>query len=179
MNLPLASIAARLNDLHAVSFPRTLGKLSTLLEAGNTSTVVLTAIIASDPMLGAVLLGHASAYSAKPTSSVSEAVRVLGLGPVQDLITSVDPIPEPHRTEMAACWRQANACAVLCRIFGRRIERISEFDEETWHSLGLIHDLGGILARLYFSDEQQRAEARLAAGDGPYALMLTVELGVL
>jgi HD-like signal output (HDOD) protein len=137
----------------------------------------LAAIIASDPVLGAVLLGRANALSSVPTGSLTNAVMVVGLGSVQGLVQSAKEIPEEYRATMAACWSQANACATLCRILGRRVAAVSDIDEETWHTLGLIHDLGGIASRLYFPVEQARAEARLAAGDGPFALLLTEELG--
>jgi HD-like signal output (HDOD) protein len=177
MSIPLASIAARITGIGPLSFPRTLGKLNTLMSATDGPTNVLSAILASDPILSAVILGRANTLAPLSTGSITNAVMVLGLSSVHALVQSAHAIPEPDRASMAACWSQANACAMLCRIIGRRVAAISDFDEETWHSLGLIHDLGGIIARLYFPEEQRRAEARLAAGDGPYSLMLTEEVG--
>lgn len=177
MSLPLATLAARLTTLTAITFPRTISKLNGLLEDGDTPTGVLGAILASDPVLGAAVLGRANAIAQQPTGSLNNAVMVLGLGSVQGLVQSAQELPMESRAIMAACWSQANACAMFCRTLGRRVAAISDLDEDSWHSLGLVHDLGGIVARLYFPEEQQRAETRLAAGDGPYALLLTEELG--
>jgi HD-like signal output (HDOD) protein len=177
MSVPLASLASRLTGLQAVSFPRTLGKLTTLMANGDTPTAVLAAILASDPVLGAAILGRANAIAAQPTGSLGNAVMVLGLGTVHGLVRSARELPEASRAVMAGCWSQANACGMLCRVIGRRVASLSDLDEEAWHSLGLIHDLGGIAARLCWPEEVARAEARLAAGDGPFSLMLTEELG--
>lgn len=179
MTMPLATIAARMVTVTCSSFPRSLDKLDRLLSEGTVPTQVVAAVLASDPMLAAQMLGEANATASSDITQLSAAMMNIGLGSVHGLIRGCGAIPADKRQEMAACWSQANACATMTRIVavncGNRLR--ATYDEETLQAAGLIHDLGTIIAILHFPDDYARACRRLDAGEGTLNQLLKQELG--
>jgi len=180
MTQPLATIAARIMTLPTVTFARTLGKLDRLLQDGEIATPIIASVIASDPVLTAVILGRAAIVAPGEVTSVNNALVVLGTATVHGLVKNVRPLPEPCQQAVAGIWSLANATAAMCRILGTAspVLRDRHLPEETMHALGLTHDLGSMVGHLLFSGEMCRASARL--GGEPrrtFASLLQEELG--
>lgn len=178
MSLPIHTIAAKIVTLPAMTFARTLGKLDQLLGDPEGSTGVVASVLASDPLLTALVVGRAN-VGAQEVTQVGAAMGVLGLATVHGLVRDTHPLPREHLATISACWSLANACATMCRILARRspAARAAARDEETLHVLGLLHDLGTIAATLHFPVPYARACERVAAGEGHFHEMLKEELG--
>ena len=179
MTLPIHTIAAKIVTLPAMTFARTIGKVDQLLSHPDGSIGVAGAVVASDPLLSALIIGRANAGSGLELTQVGAAMGVLGMATVHGLVRDTRPLPREHLAAMSACWSLANACATMCRVLARRspVARAAARDEETLHVLGLLHDLGTIAAILHFPEPYARACARTAAGDGWFHEMLKEELG--
>jgi HD-like signal output (HDOD) protein len=180
VTLPLATISARLALATSTSFPKSLDKLDRLIGEGSTPVPVLTSVLATDPLLTAILLGDANATSSTDVTQLSTALIKLGLGAVHGHIRAAAHIPEGQRKELAAHWSLANACATMTRTLAIycSITLSAKPDEETLQAAGLIHDIGSIMAILLFPDEYARACDRLDLGQGPLPHLLREELGV-
>jgi HD-like signal output (HDOD) protein len=179
MNLPLATIAARVVGMSCVGFPRSLDKIDRLISEGDAPLGVVAAVIATDPLLTAQLLGTANATSPKEITQLSEALTYLGLGAVHGLVRGSGHIPEGRRKELAGCWALANATGTMVRVLAAHCggSLALRLDNETLHVAGLLHDLGTVVAMLHFDGQLTRASARLDAGDGPLPRLLRQELG--
>lgn len=179
MTLPIHTIAAKIVTLPAMTFARTLGKIDQLLSHPEGSLPVVGAVVASDPLLTAIIIGRANAGSGLELTQVGAAMGVLGMATVHGLVRDTRPLPREHLGAISACWSLANACATMCRVLARRsaVARAAARDEETLHVLGLLHDLGTVAAILHFPEPYARACARVAAGDGFFHEMLKAELG--
>ncbi len=183
MTLPLATIASRVMCAPACSFGSTLNKLDHLLD-GEASIPVVRAVVASDPMLTALVLSHAiQASKGREETRLTMAMHVLGLSAVQGVARTVTPISSEHRAAISTCWQLANATAVMVQILARVVQDrlptsgLADLSDETLHSSGLLHDIGEPLALLRFPQEYARAVVRLEAGEGPFSQLLLEELG--
>ena len=113
MTLPLAAIAARVVGMSCVGFPRSLDKIDRLLSEGNAPLPVVTAVIATDPLLTAQILGAANATSPKEITQLSEALVYIGLGSIHGMVRGAGHIPEARRKDLASCWALANATGTM------------------------------------------------------------------
>lgn len=167
MSIPLATIAARIMTLPAATFPRTLGKLDRLFSGTDTPTPVIASVIASDPVLTALVLGRAGIASPDEVTSVNNALVVLGTATVHGLIQSVRPLPLSFHGVIATQWSLSNATAAMCRLLGAQSPTLRELHlhEDTLHAIGLLHDLGSVVGHVLFSSEMYRAGQMLLAGD--------------
>lgn len=165
--IPLATIAARIMTLPTATFPRTLGKLDRLFSDTDIPTPVIASVIASDPVLTALVLGRAGISSPGEPTSVSNALVVLGTATVQGLIQSVRPLPQGFHAVIASQWSLANATAAMCRLLGTQspVLRDLHLGEDTLHAIGLVHDLGSVVGHLLFAAEMRRAAEVLLSGD--------------
>ena len=179
MNLPIHTIAAKIVTLPVMTFARTLGKLDQMLGDPKASTGVAACVLASDPVLTALVIGRANAASLQELTQVGAAMGVLGLATVHGLVRDTLPLPRDHVGPIAACWALANACATMCRILARRspVARAAARDEETLHVLGLLHDLGTVAALLHFPEPYARACDRVETGEAAFHSLLKEELG--
>ncbi len=183
MSLPLPTIASRIMTTPGFSFPKTLGKLEALILDPSAVTEVTQAVVASDPMLTALVLGQANQANATVTQ-LSEALSSVGLNGVLGLVRGFMPLPDVARDPVAGCWQLANACAIMTRLVARQVAthlpttELDDLDDQTLMAAGLLHDLGSALAVVRFAPEYGKAVARLAAGEGPFNQLLKQELGV-
>jgi HD-like signal output (HDOD) protein len=177
--LAINTIAAKIVTLPVMTFPRTLGKIDRLLGDAKAKPGVAASVLASDPLLSALILGRANAASGQDLTQVGPAMGVLGVATVHELIRGTAPLPREHLAAMSACWSLANACGTMCRILGRRsaVAPAAPRDEGTLHTLGLLHDLGTIAAILHFPAAYARTSERLAAGEGFFHDLLKQDLG--
>lgn len=161
--LPLPTIATRVMAFIGVSFPRSLIKLDHLLQNANTRPDAVGGLLMSDPLLSAMVLGHANAV--RPVATVSEAIQQVGLSAVLGLVRECPPIPEDKRTWMFGYWEEANATAILTRVLARYLQTHRRFpgylreNDETLHLAGLLHNLGTMVAMLRFGEHYAQAGA--------------------
>jgi two-component system, cell cycle response regulator len=179
MNLPLATIASRVVGMPCVGFPRSLEKVDRLLSEGDAPLTVVTSIIATDPLLTALILGTANATSTKEITQLSDALVSVGLGAIHGLVRSAGHIPDARRKDIASCWALANATGTMVRVLAAHCSDTlsTRIDDETLHAAGLLHDLGTVVAMLHFGDEYQRACDRLDDGQGPLPKLMRDTLG--
>lgn len=161
MPLPLPTIATRVMAFIGVSFPRSLTKLDHLLQNANTRPDAVGSLLRSDPLLSAMVLGHANAV--RPVTMVSEAIQQIGLSAVLGLVRECPPIPDDRRPWMFGYWEEANATAILTRVIARHLQAHRRFpgylreNDETLHLAGLLHNLGSMLAMLQFPEQYTQA----------------------
>lgn len=180
--LPLPTIASRILTTTGFTLPRTTEKLTSLITDTGASAELVRSMVASDPMLTAVVLGQAH-QAAEGGTRLSEALRSVGLGGVIGLTRGFMTIPETARPAVGGCWQLGNACGMLTRIIARMVaghhpgSDLAALDDETLHAAGLLHDLGSALAAVRFPAEYAKATARQDAGEGPFSQLLHKELG--
>jgi HD-like signal output (HDOD) protein len=180
--LPLPTIASRVMTTPGFTFARTSAKLEQLINDPQAPGEVVMAIISSDPLLTALVISQAN-QAGEGVTRLSEAMRTVGLGGVIGLMRGFITLPAEAHDPLAACWRQATACAYMTRLLARQVANhlpnteLDELDDETLTTAGLLHDIGSPLAFVRFPAEYARAIARLDAGEGPFERLLTLELG--
>ncbi len=183
MTLPLPTIGARMATFSATTFDRTLTKLDLLVNEAEAPADVVLAVIASDPMLTAIILGQANATLNGREAAVTRLTDTpsrIGLGTLYGLCRDVLPIAADRRAELGAIWALANASSAMLRVLVRvAVPTVRDkFDEETLHVCALLHNLGSAVALISFPDEHRRTAARMDQGDGPYQRVLKDELGM-
>jgi HD-like signal output (HDOD) protein len=183
MPLPLPTIASRVMTTPGFSFPRTIEKLESLFADPAAPSDVAQAIIGSDPILTAVTLSQAN-LSGEGVTRLSDALRTVGLGGVIGISRGFQPVPSVCTKYLAACWNQANACAIMTPLVAKMAAthapglEVAQMDDQTLSIAGLLHDLGTALALVRFTDEFGRAAERQELGQGPFSALLKHELGV-
>lgn len=180
--LPLPTVASALLCLPSFSYPNTIEKLTRMVADPDCSPALVAGVVSSDPMIAALVLSRANAASPPgepPVTQLSAACLVLGLSMVHGVLTELQPIPEAQRRTLAAVWGQANACATMCRTLGGLCWNLpGNEDVETLHLAGLLHDLGGLVARLRFPGECAEAGRMVAKEDLTFAKALRATLGL-
>ena len=183
MPVPLPTIASRVMTTPGFTFQRTIDKLESLFADPAAPSEVVQAIIGSDPILTAVTLSQAN-LAGEGVTRLSEALRTVGLGGVIGItrgFLQIQPICSKH---LAACWQQANACAIMTPLVAKVAAthapglEVAQMDDQTLATAGLLHDLGTALALIRFTDEFGRAVERQELGQGPFPALLKHELGV-
>ena len=178
MPLSAAAISARILTATLPTFARTIAKLEHLVVEAEAPAHVVAAVIATDPTLTALTLGQAHA-AGHATTNLNEAVRRIGQGVVLATARSAIPVAAAQRGMLAACWGQANAVATLTPILieHRRSLLRGNWDTETLHLVGLVHDLGHVLAFSSFTEEYVRAALRLKKGETGFERVVGEEIG--
>lgn len=178
MPLSPAAINARLLTAGLPTFPRTVARLHHLIVEAEAPPQVVASVIATDPAIAALVIGQANA-AGHATTQLSEAIRRIGLGVVMSTATSAVPVPDAQRGALASCWAQANTVAVLLPILldYRRHLIKGDWDPETLHLIGLVHDLGHVLALSQFPNEYAIACRRLSQGEEGFERLVAQEVG--
>jgi HD-like signal output (HDOD) protein len=178
MALSESAIQARLVTAGLPSFARTIGKLEHLITEAEAPAQVVAAVIATDPAITALILGQANA-AGHTTTQLTEAIRRIGLGAVLNTARSTNPVPDNQRQALASMWAQANAVAVAVPILAEHRRNLlrGRWDDETLRVVGLVHDLGHVLALGQFSREYERASGRLKQGEAGFDALLAQEIG--
>jgi HD-like signal output (HDOD) protein len=172
-------IQSRIRTSGAISFPRTVSKLEALIAGGDAPISVVCSVLATDPMLAAMVLGQAAAAGHK-VRSLNEAVRFSGLGPVLAAARSSRPPLHTQRQAIASCWAQANAVSVLLPMLAEwRAHKLkTSYPPELLQLAGLLHDLGHILCLIHFNAEYARACIRQQDGESTFDRLLAEEIGL-
>lgn len=179
MSLPLPTIAARMMTIACFGFPSNRDKIDRLMIEGSAPLPVLVALISTDPLLSAQVLGQANSSASGDLTQLTTAMAHLGLGSVHGLVKASLPVPDHLRRDLAGCWSLANACANMTRVLADYCTPTlaAKSDDETLHLAGLLHDLGTIVAMTHFSEEYARAVARLDDHGAHINRLLREELG--
>jgi len=155
--IEICSIINRIDDLKTL--PVVYIKLSNLLQNPNATATMIGNAIADDQAIAAKVLRLVnSAFYGFPRriSSLSEAVVILGLNEIRNLVlgTSVLDVFLKSNTkgsfDMHSLWEHSIACAVGSKIIA---ETVSAKDPEVAFLGGLFHDIGKLVHAIYLKDE--------------------------
>jgi putative nucleotidyltransferase with HDIG domain len=181
MNSPdLQKIIAGIDDLPTL--PRTVLKITELVNNPKTSARDLAGIINDDQVLTARLLKlvNSSFYGfPQRISTVTNAIVLLGFDAIRSLLltTSVfDCFAGRHKTrkqDQENFWDHSLGCAVGAKVIGSylRYDKIEEL-----FVAGLLHDIGKIVEMLYLPKEFAKVAAAVHKEN---ILMITAESNVL
>ncbi len=183
MKLPLTTIASTVLTQPPLSFASTVRKLDRMVIDPACSPALVASILATDPMLSALVLSRANAAAPAghpQISQISSAVIYLGTSMIQGLLSEILPITAHHREVLAAHWARANATGTMCQILARMClrERLEHISLETIHLCGLLHDIGTMIAYVRFPDQTAAAAQLVANHDVTFALALRRCLGL-
>ena len=164
------------------TLPRTVLKISELINDPNSSAKDLARIIADDQVLTARLLKlvNSSFYGfPQRISTITNAIVLLGFDAIRSLLltTSVFDLfagrNKKHIQEQEKFWDHSLGCAVGAKVIGNylRLDKI----EELFVS-GLLHDIGKIVEMLYISEEYAKVLAAIRKNN---ILMITAERNVV
>lgn len=138
-------------DVRLASPPEVFARLRHLLNDPDSTLPLLADTIERDPALSARLLRLAnSAFFSLPgkVASISEAVSIVGIREIQDLVLATeviqrfDNVPE-DLVDIYSFWRDSLRCAVLSHQLGRLLPQ-PQRDEPLFLS-GLLHDIGHLV----------------------------------
>jgi len=181
MSLPdLQKIIARIDDLPTL--PRTVLKITELVNDPKSSAKDLARIITDDQVLTARLLKlvNSSFYGfPQRISTVTNAIVLLGFDAIRSLLltTSVFDLfagrNKKSKQDQEKFWDHSLGCAVGAKVIGNylRYDKI----EELFVS-GLLHDIGKIVEMLFLPDEFAQVMSAINQND---ILMITAEEKVL
>ena len=147
MPVPLPTIASRVMTTPGFTFPRTIEKLESLFADPAVPGEVVQAVISSDPILTAVTLSQAN-LAGEGVTRLSEALRTVGLGGVIGITRGFLQIPPVCTKHLAACWQQANACAIMTPLVAKVAAthapslEVSQMDDQTLATAGLLQESG-------------------------------------
>lgn len=136
-------------DVRLASPPEVFARLRRLLQDPDSSLGVLADTIERDPGLSARVLRLAnSAFFSLPgqVASITEAVSILGIREVQDLVLATeviqrfDNLPE-DLVDIYSYWRDSLRCAVLSHQLGQLLPQPGE----SLFLAGLLHDIGHLV----------------------------------
>lgn len=173
-------IIEKIDDLPTL--PRTVLKITELVNDPKSSAKDLARVIADDQVLTARLLKlvNSSFYGfPERISTVTGAIVLLGFDAIRNLLltTSVFDLFANHnrkkKQDQEKFWDHSLGCAVGAKVIGNylRHDRI----EELFVS-GLLHDIGKIVEMMYLADEYTKVVAVI---DKENILMTTAENKVL
>jgi len=157
MTIPIGKRLEQLDDFPTL--PQSLQQVLNELEAQEATAASLERIIGDDPMLTARILrvANSPAYGvAHEISSVARAVMVLGFEEVRNLVValsltgsfSVDLSNDEFA--MGQLWLHLVGTAKAAQMLACHVPGLKP---DEMFTAGLIHDLGRVLACLYFEDE--------------------------
>ncbi|MFZ3046202.1 MAG: HDOD domain-containing protein, partial [Desulfatirhabdiaceae bacterium] len=157
----LKKIIDHVHDLPTL--PRTVLKISELVNNPKTSAKDLATVITDDQVLTARLLKLVnSSFYAFPQkiSTVTGAIVLLGFDSIRNLLltTSVfDLFTNKHRDHkklQESLWDHSLGCAIGAKVIGSfiRYEKVEEL-----FVAGLLHDIGKIVEMMFMPDEFFRA----------------------
>ena len=182
MKLQRETIENMMAMTQAKTFKPVIEKLRRLVIDSRCNPKVVTAILSSDPMLTAVVVGRANfagQHSRNPGQTAT-AIGTLGISGLAGLLEEIEPFTGPQASALAPCWSHASATSTLACLIAKhcagKLER--DVDVDVVATAGLIHDLGSILTLMQLGDRYHQAAKRLLAGEGPLHHLLTDTIGI-
>ena len=179
-NPDLKKIIARIDDLPTL--PRTVLKITELINNPNSSAKDLARIITDDQVLTARLLKlvNSSFYGfPQRISTVTNAIVLLGFDAIRSLLltTSVFDLfagrNKKLKQDQEKFWDHSLGCAVGAKVIGNYLRH--DKIEELFVS-GLLHDIGKIVEMQYLPEEYAKVAATIKKDN---ILMITAEEEVL
>jgi HD-like signal output (HDOD) protein len=179
MPLSLPSIIGRLMTVTSMGFPSTLQKIDLLLNDTSVNQTMLMALINSDPLLTAQIIGQANSVSPNDITHLPTAINFLGMGCAHGMIRSTPAIPDAQRKVMASCWTMAGHCAIMSDIILRYSSAAirAQLDAATLSNAALLHDLGTLTTIAYFPEEYRLAASQLTAHGPAFDQLMRQHLG--
>jgi putative nucleotidyltransferase with HDIG domain len=144
------------------TLPLVVRQVQKIIKNPKTSMEQIAAVIAKDQVLAArvIRLVNSAFYGLpKRMSAVSQAILVLGLNTVNNILMSVS-IVNVFRTDTAsdfdheAFWEHAFGCACIARGIAKQINFA---EPEDCFTAGLVHDIGRLVLEQYFHQEFMKA----------------------
>jgi putative nucleotidyltransferase with HDIG domain len=127
------------------AFPLAHERVIAATRAATPITGDLITAVEADLAIMIAVLSAAAAESKRPVNGVEDAVAVLGPRGVRQAAATVNLAAFPWRTHREALLHQVHAHGLLVSRAARRIARLtSRHDEDTFNTLGLLHDIGKI-----------------------------------
>ena len=161
MGLSLNHLASSCICTCPFTFEHVLQKLERMVIDTDCTSQLIGSLIISDPMLATLVLSRANGGSQESVNVLSHAISVLGLASIHGFCEECLIIGKKRQAGMATLWSAANAAASFCRIIAERASNLDEEFEnpEVCRTIGLIHDIGSIIAYASFDDGIRNAEA--------------------
>ena len=158
-------------DVHNLPTPPVVfTQISRVIDDENASAYDVAGIISEDPAMSAQVLklSNSAFYGlAHPVANVKQAVMVLGLNEVKNVVLSASVISAFSKSAANTeyqdeFWRHSLAVAVTARTLIRsgRVEKLPE--AEAAFSAGLLHDIGKMVILCYASEEHKKIQDHLA-----------------
>jgi len=146
------------------AMPEVVSEVLFALGSPRTTMHEIGEIIKRDPGFTTRLISYANsgAYlTANPASSIDQAVRIIGLGPLKGLCLGIPIFSRyKHVLGVREIWAHSRATAICCQIVSEAI-RFPEPD--TAETAGLLHDIGKVVLAVsagnFFLSQIQIADA--------------------
>jgi HD-like signal output (HDOD) protein len=151
------------------SYAPVLDEIESVLESPQCSLASVGEAIEKDPDLTAQLLklGNSAFYGfSARLSTVAEAVSLIGIQQVQDLILASSIIDQfsglpPEQLNMESFWRHSLACGTCARILALE-NRLPKADK--FFVGGLLHDIGRLVLVIQAPETSKEVFARYQTG---------------
>ena len=146
------------------AMPEVVSEVLFALQSSRTTMHEIGEIIKRDPGFSARIIQYANsgAYlAAVPPSSIDQAVRVIGLGPLKGLCLGLPVFTRyKHVLGVREIWAHSRATAICCQI----LSNVLHFHEpDTAETAGLLHDIGKVVLAVsagnFFLSQVQIADA--------------------
>lgn len=141
-----------LGDLQLASPPEIYRRVRRLGQQPDTSAATLAEVIGNDPGLAARLLRLAnSAFFSMPqqVQDIEEAVRLVGIRELQDLVLASEVIQKFHAipadlVDIYTFWRTSIRSAVIARSLARRSRQLAR-ESDVLFTAALLHGVGNLV----------------------------------
>lgn len=180
-------ISSLVGDIHNLPTPPVVfTQISRVIDDENASAYDVAKVVAEDPAMSAQVLKltNSAFYGlAQPVPNVKQAVVILGLNEVKNVVLSAAAISAFRKSSADTeyqddFWRHSLAVAITARMLIRS-HRSKEFLEaETAFSAGLLHDIGKAVILCYAGDEHQKIQRQLAETGGVDRLAEVAVMGL-
>ncbi|MCL5285149.1 MAG: HDOD domain-containing protein [Nitrospirae bacterium] len=128
------------------AMPEVVSEVLFALQSSRTTMHEVGEIIMRDPGFSTRLIHYANSgayFTAVPASSIDQAVRIIGLGPLKGLCLGLPVFTRyKHVLGVREIWAHSRATAICCQIVSEAV-RFPEPD--TAETAGLLHDIGKVV----------------------------------
>jgi len=177
------AILSRLDGIDNLpTLPVMVQQIQKLIASPNSSMNQIGTLISKDQAIAArvVRLVNSVFYGlGKKVSSIPQAIVVLGLNTVKNLVTGVsvirmfNSVDTTSRFDRDAFWLHSFGCAMGARLLAKGLGR---HEPDDYFLAGLLHDIGVLVLDQFFHDEFSRV---LTYADEKHVEYYTAELEVL
>jgi len=145
------------------TMPEVVSDILNALESDRTSLNDVAEIIKKDPGFAANILKYANsgAYLLAKTSTIEQAVKTIGLGPLKGLCLALPVFTRyRHVAGIGEIWAHSRATAICCQIIAKTVGFSEPDIAET---SGLLHDIGKVVLAVstsnFFQSQIQIADS--------------------